>query len=99
MITHDNITWTSDTIFLTLPRGTLEPHDVMISYLPLSHIAAQVLDMHGAMLGGYQLYFAQADALKGTLVNTMREARPTVFFGVPRVWEKMYGTLCMFTPW
>lgn len=26
--------------------------------------------------------------LQGTLLNTIRECRPTVFFGVPRVWEK-----------
>ncbi len=26
--------------------------------------------------------------MKGTLVETMHEARPTYFFGVPRVWEK-----------
>ena len=25
---------------------------------------------------------------QGTLLNTIRECRPTVFFGVPRVWEK-----------
>ena len=35
------------------------------------------------------LVFANRDALKGTLVSTLKEAQPRVFFGVPRVWEKL----------
>lgn len=91
MITNDNITWTVRTILYSLPRETLEPHDVLISYLPLSHIAAQIIDMHTSMATGYQVYFAQPDALKGSLGATLKEVRPTAFFGVPRVWEKIYG--------
>jgi long-chain-fatty-acid--CoA ligase ACSBG len=38
---------------------------------------------------GATVHFAEPDALKGSLKNTMVEVRPTVFFGVPRVWEKL----------
>ena len=32
---------------------------------------------------------ARPDALKGTLVDSMKKAKPTVFVAVPRVYEKM----------
>ena len=38
---------------------------------------------------GCSVYFCQPDALKGSLTVTMREVRPTLFFSVPRVWEKI----------
>ena len=92
MITNDNITWTCRTMLLCSRYQSMNPTDVMISYLPLSHIAAQMLDLHIPMYTGTQIYFAQPDALKGSLGQTLKEVRPTTFFGVPRVWEKIYGT-------
>jgi acyl-CoA synthetase (AMP-forming)/AMP-acid ligase II len=92
MLTHDNITWTCKTMILSgTPRGYLDADDIIISYLPLSHIAAQQLDMYMPAITGCQVYFASPDALKGSLAGTLKEVRPTVFFGVPRVWEKFYG--------
>ena len=38
--------------------------DAVISYLPLSHIAAQLLDIYGPFSCGASVYFAQPDALK-----------------------------------
>ncbi len=91
MLTHDNITWTAQSQFSTMPN--LDNDDLMVSYLPLSHIAAQMLDMHGPLLSGYQVWFAQPDALKGSLGATLKEVRPTLFLGVPRVWEKIYDKM------
>jgi len=97
MITNDNMTWTVRTILERTRKGTMDTNDAMISYLPLSHVAAQVLDMYVPLMSGCQVYFAQPDALKGSLGKTLKEVRPTAFFGVPRVYEKMYGTFLSFS--
>lgn len=90
MLSHDNLTWTalSTSRHVHLTEAS-QSQEVVVSYLPLSHIAAQMVDIWVTMKVGGVTHFAQPDALKGSLVNTMKEARPTAFMGVPRVWEKM----------
>ena len=88
MISHDNLCWTSAVMLSTLRPLTTE--DRIVSYLPLSHIAAQMLDLHCPMATGSQVWFAKPDALRGSLGTTLKAVRPAVFFGVPRVWEKIY---------
>ena len=63
--------------------------EVVISYLPLSHVAAHLIDGYMTLYCGGATYCADKDALRGTLVENMKEIRPTHFLGVPRVWEKM----------
>jgi len=92
MISHDNVTWTTQVNLDHTPELTAGPLRV-VSYLPLSHIAAQIVDIHspmGGLLMGLpaEVHFARPDALKGTLKQTLIDAKPTVFFAVPRVWEK-----------
>lgn len=91
MISHDNVTWEALTMLNTSEREKPEaigPHNRIVSYLPLSHIAGLAFDVLQHMTHVCELFFARPDALQGTLVNTLQWARPTMFFAVPRVWEK-----------
>ncbi|XP_073738224.1 long-chain-fatty-acid--CoA ligase ACSBG1 [Callorhinus ursinus] len=89
MLSQDNITWTAR---YGSQAGNIQPaevqQEVVVSYLPLSHIAAQIYDLWTGIQWGAQVCFAEPDALKGSLVNTLREVEPTSHMGVPRVWEK-----------
>jgi long-chain acyl-CoA synthetase len=82
MLTHRNLAWTA--VHLSLCHPTSE-EDVLLSYLPLSHIAEQICTLYGPLLNGIQVYFSESFE---KLPQNLREVRPTVFFGVPRVWEK-----------
>lgn len=62
----------------------------IVSFLPLSHVAANITDVFVLMTCAGTVYFADRDALKGTLTATLRDAQPTLFLAVPRVWEKIY---------
>lgn len=63
----------------------LTPNEVLLSYLPLSHIAEQMFTIHTGATVGYSVYFAESLT---QLPDNLREVQPTVFFGVPGVWER-----------
>ena len=86
MLTHANLTWTADQALGVLP--TLSPDDSSISYLPLSHIAEQMFTIHVPISVGWPIYFAESIE---ALAENLKEVRPTVFFAVPRVWEKFHA--------
>lgn len=87
MLSHDNLLFDFRAVVKVLDDMRMG-QEVLVTYLPLSHIAAQILDLFGMLSLAATVYFADADALKGTLVNTLKVARPTRFVGVPRVYEK-----------
>ena len=91
MLSHDNLTWETNAMLSHSERERPEavgPHNRIVSYLPLSHIAGLAFDILQHMGNVCEVFFARPDALQGTLVNTLQWARPTMFFAVPRVWEK-----------
>jgi long-chain acyl-CoA synthetase len=82
MVSHHNIVWTADHL---LSCGDFTDDEVLLSYLPLSHIAEQMGSIYIPIFKGYQVYFAQSFE---QLPEDLKACRPTTFFGVPRVWEK-----------
>jgi len=81
-LTHRNIAANQN--FAAVDFG-FNSTDACISFLPLSHVTARALDYvmynHGAQVA----YCTQFDKLP----QAMREVRPTVIVGVPRVYEKI----------
>jgi long-chain acyl-CoA synthetase len=82
MLSHRNLVWSATKLVESLDLGEGER---ILSYLPLSHIAEQVSSLHAPVLLGAQVHFAES---MEALPHNLREVRPTVFLGVPRVWEK-----------
>ena len=81
-LTHGN--FAANQNFTAIEFG-FNSSDACISFLPLSHVTARALDYvmydHGAQVA----YCSQFDKLP----QAMREVRPTVIVGVPRVFEKI----------
>ena len=66
--------------------GNISPHYRWVSYLPLAHIAERMFSIYLPVSTAAHVHFCP-DAQQ--LVKTVGEVRPTAFFGVPRVWEKI----------
>src|SRR5215472_7811742 len=83
LLTHRNILYAmaaADTM------GLIVPHVRWVSYLPLAHIAERMLSIYGPIHTAGHVHFCP-DAAQ--LVRVIGKVRPTAFFGVPRVWEKV----------
>ncbi|CAG7817057.1 unnamed protein product [Allacma fusca] len=100
MLSHDNLAWTAQSLtsslLLHVRRDCPSPRPLsIVSYLPLSHVAAQAADIYVPLSipDGMGVYFGDKDSLKDTLVDTLREIRPVFFLGVPRVYEKIYDRI------
>uniref|UniRef100_A0A8C9PL64 long-chain-fatty-acid--CoA ligase n=1 Tax=Spermophilus dauricus TaxID=99837 RepID=A0A8C9PL64_SPEDA len=94
MLSHDNITWTTAATVQSLCyKCPPEGQEVLVSYLPLSYIKAQIFDMWVAILVAGTLYFAPPEAGRGFLMDMLQEVQPTTFYGTPWIWERMLDNL------
>ena len=89
MLSHDNLIWTCDTLIRDYKSPPDSPSDRVVSFLPLSHVAAQIQDVIGCIVGVVTVYFSDPTALQGSLINYLKDVRPTLIFSVPRLWEKI----------
>ena len=82
MITHANIMWT---IRSSVSMFQIQEGERLLSFLPLSHIAERMMSDFAPIAVGGETWFARSLA---TVAEDLRDCHPTVFFAVPRVWEK-----------
>jgi len=68
----------------------IDEKDSVVSYLPLCHVAEQIFSLYLPVFYGVQVNFAESIA---TIQNDLREIGPTVFLGVPRIWEKLQNAI------
>ncbi|MGN2638911.1 AMP-dependent synthetase/ligase [Nocardia takedensis] len=81
-LTHSNILAQLTGLAEQLPVGS---DDSIVSYLPAAHIADRVTAHYGGLAHGLQVT-SVADSHR--LPEALLRLRPTVVFGVPRVWQK-----------
>ena len=62
------------------------PGDVILSYLPLCHVAERAVTTWTNAVSGAVVHFAESI---DTVTLNIREVQPTLFFAVPRIWEKL----------
>ncbi len=60
-------------------------NDRVLSYLPLCHVAERMFVELASIYAGQTIFFAES---LDTFLEDLKRARPTVMFGVPRIWTK-----------
>ncbi len=85
MLSHQNLSFTAE---VARNIAGAVPTDCSLSYLPLSHIAEQMFSIHGPITIGSSIYFAES---LEKVPDNLKEIQPTIFFGVPRIWEKFHA--------
>ncbi|KAH9255776.1 hypothetical protein BASA81_006170 [Batrachochytrium salamandrivorans] len=111
-ITHDNCLWISASTWAHLAGDDDLSNEEcgvrVVSFLPLSHVAALMLDVFAPLFcaayleSSASLHCADANALRGSLLDTLLKVRPTHFFAVPRVYEKFQAKMVdkgLAAPW
>jgi long-chain acyl-CoA synthetase len=83
MLTHGNM---ASNLNCSLAEFPVQPGDVSISFLPLSHVTARHVDCALLYRGVTLAHLAVVNDLPRTLL----EVKPTFFVAVPRVYEKIY---------
>jgi long-chain acyl-CoA synthetase len=71
-------------------RSDLEGDLRIVTYLPMAHVTGRSVDHWGPMTIPTTLWYCP-DHLK--VIEVAAQAKPTLMFGIPRVWEKLHSAL------
>lgn len=85
MLTHQNLTFNVISAFSVYAQYFVPHQEVILSFLPLTHIFARMMQ-YGFMRLGATVYFTTPHRL----VEDAQEVKPTAFIVVPRLVERIY---------
>ena len=87
MLSHNNMLENS---YATAQCFPVYPDDLLLSFLPLSHMLERTCGYYGSVMSGSQVAFARSVQ---HLAEDLIAVRPTVLISVPRVYERVYGAI------
>ncbi|MDZ7584905.1 MAG: long-chain fatty acid--CoA ligase [Thiobacillus sp.] len=87
MLTHGNLLWNA---FYASQCADFGPHEVFLSFLPLSHTLERTGGYYLPMLLGAEVAYARSIV---QLAQDLQDIRPTVLISVPRIYERVYGRI------
>jgi long-chain acyl-CoA synthetase len=96
MLTNANFAFNSEVLIANedrTPDGKpLGPDDQILTYLPLCHVAERIFSTWSSVSRGPCLNFAESIE---TVQQNLREIQPTIFFAVPRIWERIHASIAI----
>lgn len=94
MLTNANAEYAMNKIILDTSRTpdgkAPNPSDLIVTYLPLCHVAERIFSTWTLCIAGPSLNFAESI---DTVTLNLREVQPTIFFAVPRIWERLHAAV------
>ncbi|HET6662686.1 MAG TPA: AMP-dependent synthetase/ligase [Acidimicrobiales bacterium] len=88
MLSHFNVAYTAESLRLAFGEEIDLSGKRLVSYLPMAHIAERMTSHYLQAIQGYEVTACPDPAL---LAAYLRDVRPHIMFGVPRVWEKLHA--------
>lgn len=96
MLTNANFAFNAEVLIAnedrTPDRKPLGPEDMILTYLPLCHVAERIFSTWSSVSRGPCLNFAESIE---TVQQNLREIQPTIFFAVPRIWERIHASIAI----
>lgn len=92
MLTHGNLVENAE---ISLEIGPKPPNELLLSWLPYSHIYARTCDLYLTLLGGTTVALAES---MDTLILNLAETRPSTLTSVPRFYEKVWAKVEQLPP-
>ncbi len=85
MVSHENIL---SLLLGQAQTGELFEDDLSLNFLPMAHAAERIFGFYGRIDTGVATAYAERIA---TVLDDLRDVRPTLFGSVPRIFEKAYA--------